>query len=54
VKNLPGVVQVTFGDAFTCALLNPGDVQCWGLSNDGELGGATTTGSGVAVVVQGL
>lgn len=47
-----GVVSVTAGQDFTCALLSIGTVMCWGFDNDGELGnGASATNSGVPVEV---
>ena len=30
--------QIVAGEAFTCALLQSGAVQCWGLGLDGRLG----------------
>jgi cysteine-rich repeat protein len=32
------VVQLVAGNAHTCALLNTGDVRCWGLATNGRLG----------------
>jgi alpha-tubulin suppressor-like RCC1 family protein len=39
---LTGVVQLASGAAHTCALLRNGDVVCWGLNANGQLG--TTVG----------
>jgi alpha-tubulin suppressor-like RCC1 family protein len=60
-----GVVQVTVGHAFACALLSGGGVKCWGANGYGNLGDGTTTGrftpddvsgltSGVAAVAAGF
>ena len=32
------VVQISAGGAHTCALLNTGDVRCWGMGQSGQLG----------------
>ena len=45
---LPGnatATAITAGDVHTCALLNDGNITCWGDDDDGQLGnGATSTG----------
>jgi alpha-tubulin suppressor-like RCC1 family protein len=33
-----GVVAITSGNGYSCALLNTGDVQCWGYNSTGQLG----------------
>lgn len=42
---------VTAGDAFTCARLVDGRLQCWGSNSDGQLGDGTTTESWTPVDV---
>jgi len=54
VAGLADVVQIALGDAYTCALLNSGDVECWGANNFGELGDGSTTDSKSPVFVTGI
>jgi alpha-tubulin suppressor-like RCC1 family protein len=35
-------IGVACGNSFTCASLNTGEVQCWGVNDIGELGNGTT------------
>ena len=52
VKGLPsGVVGISAGQYFTCALTKAGAVWCWGYNNEGELGNSTTTDSDVPTQV---
>src|SRR5690606_16821148 len=45
--DLGGVVtSITAGGEFNCALLDNGDVRCWGLNNKGQLGLGTTDNLG--------
>jgi alpha-tubulin suppressor-like RCC1 family protein len=38
---LSGVVRITTGYAFACALRTDGRVWCWGYNGNGELGDGT-------------
>lgn len=40
---LTGVVELTAGDAHTCAVLDGGRAVCWGFNGSGQLGDGTTT-----------
>lgn len=52
---LTGVVSVSMGENFACALLQAGTVACWGRNNYGQLGnGRLSTGSSTAVMVSNL
>ena len=54
VAGVTGAVQIALGDAYTCALLNNGGVECWGTNTFGELGDGSTTASKSPVPVSGL
>ena len=43
-------VQVATGYYHTCAVLDNGDVKCWGLADDGRLGVADPSGNGIGEV----
>ena len=36
---------ITAGDYHTCALLNDGNITCWGYDRSGQLGNGATTGN---------
>ena len=49
-----GLVAVSAGGHYSCAVTSTGEVRCWGLNGDGELGDGTTTSTSVPVPVVGL
>jgi alpha-tubulin suppressor-like RCC1 family protein len=51
---LTGVVAVSAGEDFACALLSSGTVKCWGGNLDNELGNGGAQPSNTAVSVTGL
>jgi alpha-tubulin suppressor-like RCC1 family protein len=48
------VAAIATGLHHACALLNTGDVKCWGENADGQLGDGSTTGRNVPTAVTGL
>lgn len=51
---LSNVVSIVGGDSQTCALLNTGDMKCWGQNTYGQLGDGTTTDRHTPVSVASL
>ena len=49
-----GVSAITAGHSFTCALLLNGEVRCWGINNNGQLGDDTVEYRATPVAVVGL
>lgn len=46
--------RVTAGNLHSCAILDTGQVRCWGGNGNGQLGNGTTTASTAPVLVSGL
>lgn len=49
-----GVASVMAAMEFTCALMTSGEVKCWGLNAEGQLGDGDNTDSNVPVDVQAI
>jgi alpha-tubulin suppressor-like RCC1 family protein len=54
VPGLSGVIAVTTGFSFSCALLSNGTVTCWGRNQQGQLGNSSGMNSVNPVPVAGL
>ncbi|MCH8161023.1 MAG: chromosome condensation regulator RCC1 [Chloroflexi bacterium] len=51
---LTGVTALATGWSHTCALMDSGDVMCWGSNDSGQLGDGTNTDRARPVAVEGL
>ncbi|WP_394835939.1 hypothetical protein LVJ94_03395 [Pendulispora rubella] len=49
---LKGVKAISSGEHHSCALLDNGQMRCWGYNKSGQLGDATTTNRAYPVVVE--
>ncbi|MEI8159247.1 MAG: hypothetical protein WCH60_20490, partial [Burkholderiales bacterium] len=54
VSGISTAVSVSAGDAFTCAVLSSGAVQCWGRNFYGQLGNGTRVGTTAPVSAIGI
>ena len=55
IENLDGAQDLQLGGSFGCALLDTGEVACWGANNHGQLGDGTFTDAvGTATRVVGI
>jgi alpha-tubulin suppressor-like RCC1 family protein len=54
VAGLSGVRAVAAGGDFSCALIDTGQVRCWGGNDHGQLGNGTTVDSAQPVTVKGV
>lgn len=54
VPGLTGVIEVSVGNGFGCALLSDTTVRCWGLAAEGQLGNNAVIDSQTPVLVVGL
>ncbi|MFK7779585.1 MAG: RCC1 repeat-containing protein, partial [Candidatus Gracilibacteria bacterium] len=49
-----GIVDISLGNAYSCALLDSGTIECWGANYNGQLGNLTAKYSVIPVKVSGL
>ncbi|MFT4033959.1 MAG: hypothetical protein QM679_00110 [Patulibacter sp.] len=54
VTGLTDATAITAGYEHTCALRSTGEVSCWGMNSDGELGDDSTTSRNAPVAVKDL
>ena len=48
-----GVISVSAGTSYTCAINSENKLYCWGYNNNGQLGDNTTTTRNIPVLVNG-
>ena len=54
VQGVTDAVQISSGDAYTCAVLSNGKVTCWGANDFGQLGDGSTSSHSAPVDVVGI
>lgn len=54
VANVSDARSIAAGENFGCAVVQSGEVKCWGLNSKGQLGDGTTENASQAVQVQGI
>jgi alpha-tubulin suppressor-like RCC1 family protein len=53
VEGLDSVTALTAGNDFTCAAVDGGDIRCWGLNDDGQLGNGSVINALLPLNVSG-
>ncbi len=54
VVGISNAVSISAGGHNGCAVLSTGEIKCWGLGAQGELGNGTSANSGTPVLVSGI
>ncbi|MEZ5565193.1 MAG: hypothetical protein R3F24_06580 [Gammaproteobacteria bacterium] len=54
VAGITTAIAVTAGFEHSCALLNTGDIRCWGRNDEGQLGNGGTSNTNTPVAVVGI